>query len=298
MSETVAILLRDLVDDAGLFPPTALPMRQALARHRADRTVGHPMHTGRLLCPVGALPELCSRLDDGERVDVGVVFDTERELLGDGGAADPRTRITHYEIRASGPDVGKAARYLRTAARPVRGRRFLSRRLRTPAAPPPIYVEFDRGREGRENIAQLSGVPGLGARISCGGASEEAFPDPDEVAAFIVACADHGVPFRVAAGPHHAVRHTDPLTGFVPLGYLNLLAATAGALAGDGPNRVARVLAVTDPDRLLARVRGIDGATAVGVRELFVGYGSCSTRDPVVDAERLGLLDPALPWPT
>ncbi len=294
----VAILLRGLVDDAGLFPPAALPMRQALARHRADRIVGHPMHTGRLLCPVGALGDLGAHLGADERVEVGLVVADEWEAVG-GGAADPRVRVSHYEIRASGSDIGKAARYLRAAAaHAARGRRLFGRLPESAAAlPPPIYVEFDRGRRGLGNIAAIAGVPGLGARLSCGGVEEADFPSPDEVAAFIVACFDHGVPFRIGSGPHHAVRHTDPLSGFVHLGYLNLLAAAAVAARGGGPNKARKELLATDPERLLGRIGGLDEATAVRIRELFVGYGSRSTRDPVVDAERLGLLDPVAVWP-
>jgi len=296
MSGAVAILLRGLVDDAGLFPPTALPVRQALARHRADRVVGHPMHTGRLLCPVGALEELCAHLGPDERVEVGLVAETDQEMAG-GVVRDPRVRVAHYEIRASGPDLGKAARYLRaTAAHAARARRLFARRT-SGADPSPgrrsVYVEFGPGREAREGIAGIAGVPGLGVRIRCDGVEPA---DPDEVAASVVACFDHGVPFRFGSGPLHAVRHTDPLTGTVRLGYLNLFAATAVAARGGGPNKARRELLDTDQERLLDRVRGIDEATAVRIRELFVGYGARSTRDPVTDAERLGLLDPVSGW--
>ncbi|TDQ49287.1 hypothetical protein [Actinorugispora endophytica] len=296
-----AILLRGLVDDAGLFPPTALPMGRALARHRADRTTAHPMLAGRFLCPVSRWAELCDSLGEADRIDVGLILDTEQGLVDGSRVEDPRVRVTHYETRAPGIDVGKAARYLRTAAGPApRQRRgFFSRRAerpdRTPAAGPPVYFEFDRGGEGRANIAGLAGAPGLGAKVRCGGADAELFPGPEELSEFIAACAEHGVPFKATAGLHHAVRHTDPTTGFTHFGYLNLLLATAMAVTGDGPNRVRRALVVTDPDELVDRVGGLDEATAARTRELFVGYGSCSTRDPVADAEGLGLLEGVLP---
>ena len=49
------LLLDGLVDDAGLFPPSWLPMDQALARHRAS---SHPMLSGRFLVPADRVGEL------------------------------------------------------------------------------------------------------------------------------------------------------------------------------------------------------------------------------------------------
>ncbi|GLU47789.1 hypothetical protein [Nocardiopsis ansamitocini] len=261
-------------------------MGQALARHRADRIVADPMLTGRFLCPVSRWDELCAGLGPGEQVDVGLILDTEQALLGGVAVADSRVRVTHYEVRAPGAGIGKALRPLvRTGAdgrgTPGEGRVRL-----------PVYFEFDRGPEGRGNLAGLAGAAGLRAKVRCGGARADLFPGATELAAFIGACAEHGVPFKATAGLHHAVRHTDPSTGFVHHGYLNLLSATAAVLVGEGEEGARRELLRDDPAALAERVLALDEDTAVEVRELFIGYGSCSTRDPVTDARELGLLDP------
>ena len=294
-SKALAILLHGLIDDGGLFPPAPLPMRQAVERYRADRTVGHPMHTGRLLCPRKALPELYAHLGADEQIAVGLV-EEQVEEIAHAAPVDPRVHITHYEIRASWSEVGKTVRYLRAMTFPTAGRRRLwGRRARTggeAAHVRPIFIEFDRSREGLDSIAGLAGVPHAGARLRCSGATEDDFPRPEEVAEFLVRCFDHDVPFRLSAGPHHAVRHTDPLSGFVHLGYLNLLAGAAVAAHGGGPNKVLRALVITDLQRLLERIYAIGEEIALRIRELFRGYGARSTRDPVVEAEQLGLVTP------
>ncbi|MBB4917674.1 hypothetical protein [Streptosporangium saharense] len=63
-----------LVDDAGLFPPTALPMTEALARHRADLAAGNPVLTHRFLVAASRIGELREHLDHPIRL--GIVLDT------------------------------------------------------------------------------------------------------------------------------------------------------------------------------------------------------------------------------
>jgi hypothetical protein len=80
-------LLERLVDDAGLFPPTSLPMAEALFRHRS---VSHPLLTGRFLVPGDRLAELSALLDGP--LDVHVI--------GPGTPDDDRICVVAREGRA------------------------------------------------------------------------------------------------------------------------------------------------------------------------------------------------------
>lgn len=79
---------------------------------------------------------------------------------------------------------------------------------------------------------------------------------------------------------HHAIRNTDPRTGFEQHGFLNLLLAAAN------PGDAETLLAVRDRGEITARVRDLDPAT----RARFVSYGTCSVLDPVTDLIDLHLL--------
>jgi hypothetical protein len=85
-------LLAGLVDDAGVFPPSWLPMDQALARHRAASS---PMLSGRFLCPGDRVGELLALLDDDEKIEVHLLGDASVEL-----PTDPRVIVRGVELRS------------------------------------------------------------------------------------------------------------------------------------------------------------------------------------------------------
>jgi hypothetical protein len=141
--------------------------------------------------------------------------------------------------------------------------------------------------EALDTVAQAR-ADGLrvAAKFRTGGLAAELFPTPMELAAVICACRDRRLPFKLTAGLHHAVRHTDPETGFVHHGFLNILAGAGAAADGAEVADVAAVIGTTQPLTLMeaARVRRhIE-------RPLWVGYGTCSIDEPLEDLTQLGLI--------
>jgi hypothetical protein len=287
-------LLAALVDDAGLFPPESLPMGEALARHRADAAAGHSMLSHRFLCPAGRLGELrteWARLTaDGDEgpLRLGVILDTGLDgleaALGE-VASDPALALEMVEVSAPSVDAVDAALEALTGFEPAAF-------LEGPRSPEWVKaVAAAGGRTGGPGGASRGVPAGLrGAKVRCGGARAELFPSPEELAAFICACFEHGVPFKATAGLHGAVRHTDPDTGFVHHGFLNLLLAAVAASMGATVDDVATVLSATDGQALAAEARAVSGRSLSAARLLFRAYGSCSTSEPREEAAALGLL--------
>ena len=132
------------------------------------------------------------------------------------------------------------------------------------------YFELVLDDGWRDSVpAAIGAIAALGARVKlrCGG---EFTPTVEQVALVIAACREAGVPFKCTAGLHHAVRHDGEH------GFLNILAATAAPSGA-----IEAVLAEADAAKL--ELTGAD-------RSLFVGFGSCSWREPVDDLVELGLL--------
>jgi len=127
----------------------------------------------------------------------------------------------------------------------------------------------------------------LGAKFRIGGLAAELFPTPVELAAVICACRDRGLPFKLAAGLRHALRHTDPETGFTHHGFLNVLIAALAAADGAEVAEVAEVLAATHPLPLVEPAR----EALNRVRPLCVGFGAANVLEPLTELIRLGLIN-------
>ena len=274
-------LLAALVDDAGLFPPESLPMADALARHRADDDASHAMLSGRFLCPASRLGELRAEwsrqaADRSEPLRLGVILDTGLEDGLDAArsdiAADPLLALEMVEVSAPSAEAVTAALDALSGFEPA------------------AFLEGPRSPDWVKAVATANQPGGLrGAKIRCGGARADLFPSPEELAAFICACFEHGVPFKATAGLHGAVRHRDDETGFVHHGFLNLVLAAVRAAAGTSVDEVAAVLSSTDGASLAAEARAVSGRELSAARLLFRAYGSCSTSEPREEAAALGL---------
>ena len=150
---------------------------------------------------------------------------------------------------------------------------------------PTVYVELPRDSRRSALIEELAGTPYV-AKLRTGGVRADLHPDEAELAAAIVAMVGAGVAFKATAGLHHAVRNTDPVTGFEQHGFLNLLVATDAALRGADAEVVAGWLAERDDARLATRAGNLDPR----VREAFRSFGTCSIDEPVAELAALGLL--------
>jgi hypothetical protein len=299
----VSVLLKALVDDAGLFPPASLPMDRALARHQADTRAGSPVLTHRFLCPASRLGELRAALDD-EPVRLGLILDTGLDGLDAvlaGTSGDSRLRLELAEVPLGTGDQAALARAALAALAGVAVPAFLE------PAPGPGALAAISVIAGHAAGAGASGPAGVarpaaagngavrGAKVRCGGLTAAAFPAPSVLAAFLLACVAADVPVKATAGLHHAVRHADPGTGFTHYGFLNLLVAVAQAVQGAPAEPVEAALTCEESTWLTAQAGQMPAGVARRAREIFVSYGSCSTAEPAEEVTALGLTPAAGP---
>ena len=258
MSGAIPAVLQDLIDDAAVFPPGDAPLEEAVPAHRGHLQSWYAPMVGPLLVPASRLADLPPSRTE---LRVGVIVDVEPELVADlVDGLDESVTVVQYESRA-------ALHHLRAAAKDWDG---------------PVYAELPFGTDGLDAVIGTGFIP----KFRTGGLAAEFFPPPQVLAEVIVGCAERALRFKLTAGLHRAIRHTEAETGFVHHGFLNVLAASAEASAGAGVDAVAAILASTDADDIADRVRSIADLP----RPLLVGFGSCSIIEPLEDLMALSLV--------
>jgi hypothetical protein len=265
-------LLSSLVDDAALFPPGNAPMAEAVPAHRKYRSGDLSWFVGRFLCPASRIPELIDALEPGDDLEIGLIADTGLDGLAgalDALAFESRLRLGAVEIVLRGdPAVYRAA----------------------VSAEVPLALELPRSGTGwLDVIPALARMERTGAKLRTGGLVASAFPAPAEVVDFLRACVVAGVPAKCTAGLHHAVSATDPATGFDHLGFGNVLLAVHTLIIGSSTTEAIEVLAERNHDVVARGMSHLGESASRHVREVFVGYGSCSVSEPVEDLRAMGL---------
>jgi hypothetical protein len=277
VSTLVPTLFAGLVDDASLLPPSFAGLPEAVAKHAEHRRSWFAGLLGPLLVPASAIgadppPHELTVALIGD-VAVGAVPIAVEKLRSAGAM------VCHVEVavarRGEDPQPGLAD--LRTLA-------GQNQDLRVYAEIPlswGLLAALDTVAEARADGLRVA------PKFRVGGLAAELFPTPVELAAVLCACRDRELPFRLAAGLRHAIRHTDPETGFTHHGFLNVLAAAIVATGGAEVAEVAEVLAATHPVPLVESVRSRRGEA----RPMFLGFGAANVVEPLTELVRLGLIN-------
>ncbi|MFD2093150.1 hypothetical protein [Blastococcus deserti] len=268
-------LFDGLFDDAALFPPGNASMAAAVPAHRELRErLGRLV--GPFVVPAARLDELSAHLDAGPAFEISLIV-----AAGDLPAAvrrveeDPGLTLAAVEV----PVVADAE----AAAEAVRA---LDEVL---PATVPAAVELPRSVARDEVLDVLAGTR-YRAKLRTGGVRAELFPSVSELAETLHACVARDVAFKCTAGLHHAVRYTDPATGFEHHGFLNVLLAVSALPAGAPPQIAAERLLDSDAGGMVAALRTWPPHRSGRARALFTSFGTCSVLEPVDDLVALGLL--------
>jgi len=288
---SASALLTGVVDYAGLFPPAALAMSEAVAEYHAARTAGHAWMLGRFVVPAARLPELAAALatlpaDRPEwRVSAIVRDQSEADVAA---IAEFNNTLSRHHARVDAVEAKPAA---------LDGVDWLAAQF---GAGIDLYVEIAPGPDVDRWLDRVA-ARGLRAKVRTGGVTAEAFPTPEALAAFLAAAVRHKVTFKATAGLHHAVRGAyrltyEPGAAEAPMyGYLNVLLATAALRAGRPPGAAEALLRMTDASSLVFTadaVRwGAESFPLSMVRDMrshhLVSFGSCSFQEPVAEFDAL-----------
>lgn len=261
MPASLLPVVERLFDDAGLFPPAAHAMADALGLHERARTGAHGRLVGPFLCPVARVAELDAC------VAGGAPRPPELSLVAYPGESPwRRLALRPGVVQIEGPldlvlpeDAQRVVRYVEL---PGRG---------------PVEAAVDDVVRVRARV-----------KVRCGGLTPDAVPSTRRLAEVLAACAARRVALKATAGLHHAFYRAPTQPGGAPQhGFLNLLAAGSAAALGESVEGLVDLLETEADDRDKVVVR-IDRAA----RTLIASIGTCSIYEPVGELQALGLLAP------
>lgn len=270
----IPALFSGLCDDAALFPPGNAPLPDAVPAHARHRSARYADLVGPFVFPVARLNELASG-----------ALDLSLTLPGGPATLEPALERLAQIDGATAVALEIAVPAYRSAAE------FFAAMDAVAAltAGVDVFVEVPRGERRADFLAGLVGRP-YAAKFRTGGVAAEAYPDETELGSALHTAVTTGIPFKATAGLHHAVRNTDPHTGFEQHGFLNVLLATRYALDGAGADRVAAVLAERDGARIARELGDLPPDVVGAVRTAFRSFGTCSILEPLEDLVALHLV--------
>jgi hypothetical protein len=314
MTESLRILLANLIDYAGLFPPAALTMEPTVKNYDAYRRGEHAWLLARLVMPVARLTEfeaalaqlppasanreewrLTSPLGPNVESDVAKILDFNRRHAAPAG---PSPSVTSAISPSMTPAITIESVEMRAAN---------AQEIRAAASQIPkdlqAYFEIPLSDALESSLVAIAEA-GARAKVRTGGEAPEMFPSGADLAHFFALCKAAGVPFKASAGLHRPVRgeqrytyKPDSASGIMH-GFLNVF--LAAAMVRDGMNEpdAAELLAEQSPKAFLWEDKGaawrrdcIGNKQLAAARKSFcLTVGSCSFAEPLDNLKALGLL--------
>jgi hypothetical protein len=293
IKQSLRTLLSEIVDYAGLFPPSQLPMQRAIENYAEYLNGEHRWMLGRFICPVAKLDEFsenAGELLDGESVWrisalAGENFAQDLQKINEFNASyEGRVVIDALEIKAAAPDEIVTAKKLLPADLTA-------------------YFEFPLQLYLNDFISSIA-INRLRAKIRTGGITQDVFPPVDEVVKFVRVCLAANVPFKATAGLHHPLRCQRALTyeenaaqGTMH-GFLNVFLAAAFLRQNLNAPFINRLMIESDANQFEFDDEGVSwNGNRVNLAQIgltrernAISFGSCSFVEPIEDLQQLGLL--------
>jgi hypothetical protein len=291
---TTNILLSELIDYAGLFPPAQLTMEKAVENYARYIESEHKWMLARFVLPLSRLSEFEKEADkflsNNEpmlwRLSAlcGANLDQEIEKIDEFNRRySQRAIIDAIEIKAS------------SATEIEEARAFIPSSLMTFCEIPITEISL---------IAAIANA-GFRAKARTGGVRQDMFPLPEDIARFIFVCRESNAAFKATAGLHHPLRCIKPLTYETDAtrgtmhGFLNvfLAAALIRCKSLDQSEAIELLLDENvssfafENDAIAWRGFRISAAELKDARDNFsLSFGSCSFEEPIEDLKELGVL--------
>ncbi len=293
--ESVRALLAEIVDYAGLFPPSQLSMSESVNNYATYKKSNFSWMLGGFVVPVSRLDEfaesakeLFSKNSEVWKLSVLAgedIYETVQRIEDFNGKFSANAIADALEIKAANSlEIENIAAHIPENLN--------------------AYFELPLNEDLTDSIATLA-IAKHRAKIRTGGITPEAFPPAKQITRFMRICLAANVPFKCTAGLHHPLRCQKPLTyekdaptGMMN-GFLNVFLAAGFLQQGFKPKLIRELLMDKREDNFLFTGDGV-----LWRQEYFIStsqlknlrargaisFGSCSFVEPIEDLKEIGIL--------
>ncbi len=286
-------MLSEIIDYAGLFPPSEVSMAVAVKNFAGYLKDENGWLLGRFIVPANRLPEFSN--------EAAKFFSKKYiwrlSVLAEGNLSKILNDVEAFNSANEGKAIIDTLEIKVSVAHEItEAARLLPREINAFFEIPPTDFLTD--------FITVLAVTKQRAKIRTGGVTAEAFPSTDAIIKFMRICVAANIPFKATAGLHHPLRASKPLT-YEPdsptgtmHGFFNLFLSACFLRKNLNTASVHRLMNETDRANFQFSDEAIDwngNLTATAEIELTreknaISFGSCSFTEPVEDLKSFGLL--------
>lgn len=300
-STSSSLLLRNLIDYAGLFPPASLDMPAAVANYEEYSRSRWNWMLGRFIVPVARLGEFEAAFN--QLPNDSSVAQSRRwplSLLLTSDVSTGVSRILNFNADMESRSTPRSAK---VEAVEIKVAHEAEIQREAKAIPDELEAYFEIPPADESCFAALASTRRR-AKIRTGGETSEKFPTSEDIVAFMQRAVAAGVPFKATAGLHHPLRsvrrytyQADSPSG-VMHGFLNVFLAAVFLRFGLNAELATELLKERsadaiqfDPDGVVWRGHHLRNDEISAARtEFAISFGSCSFTEPIEDLRALKLL--------
>lgn len=327
MEKSLKAFMNGILDYAGLFPPAALSLDEAIQNYGQYRAGSERWMLSRFIIPASRLEELepyrdlfsqdqpyefsvlgkdTETIADYEAALAEVVDDCSNFASTHKGAVNTGMLEMKLPSEVSlSHDVNELARLMDYTAGEL---------VQSAVTPNVIFYEglFDEGwkkditaileavsKHNRNLDTAFANYQYAAFKLRCGGTEPEHFPSVEQVTFVLDQARTHNVALKGTAGLHHPVRHYADSVQSKMHGFFNVFGGAMLAYANDlKPDELQEIIGEEDPEQFSFSDDAFHWREyAVSTREIeelrrvaLLSYGSCSFDEPREDLEQMGLM--------
>lgn len=292
MTESLKTLLTEIIDYAGLFPPSQVGMTSAVQNYANYLKSENAWMLGRFIVPISRLDEF---LFEAEKFSEDKLWCLS--VILEGSLEEAVEKIAKFnEINAEKFIVDTLETKVNSADEIKQASRIIPKDLTT-------YFEIPLQDIMTDLMIALAMTKNR-AKIRTGGITQSAFPNSAEIIKFMRVCIAANVPFKATAGLHHPLKCQKPLTyeADAPIGtmhgFFNVFLAACFLRQNLNNSFVHQLINDTDAsnfkfseNEIRWKNESVSSQTIALVRQKnALSFGSCSFLEPIEDLTNLELM--------